>query len=203
MIVVTDHSGQLLLARHGATQDNTQGLILGHRDPPLSEAGREQAQILGRRALEAGVRAIWTSPLLRARQTATLVGVTLGIEPRVQRQLIESYRGSWEGRPVREIAAQCPELHAGFEAAAPDFRFPGGESLAEQVRRTREALNLIAGQPGPVIVVAHAGTIRAALIATGQRPPPEREIRHGELIEVAWDAARSTNFLATLLSKSL
>jgi broad specificity phosphatase PhoE len=188
MIVVADHSGQLLLARHGATQDNAQGLILGHRDPPLSDAGRQQARILGRRALEAGARAIWTSPLLRARQTATLVAATLGIEPKVQEQLIESYRGSWEGRPVREIAAQCPELHAGFEAAAPDFRFPGGESLAEQVQRTREALNLIAAQPGPSIVVAHAGTIRAALIATGRRPPPEREIPHGELIQIIWDA---------------
>jgi broad specificity phosphatase PhoE len=189
MIVVTDDSGQLFLARHGATQDNAQGLILGHRDPPLSEAGRQQAQVLGRRALEAGVRAVWTSPLLRARQTATVVGATLGTEPRVQEQLIESYRGSWEGRPVSEIATQCPELHAGFEAAAPDFRFPGGESLAEQVRRTREALSLIAAQPGPAIVIAHAGTIRSALIASGRRPPPEREIPHGELIPVVWEAA--------------
>ena len=179
----------MLLARHGATQDNADGLILGRHDPPLSEGGRDQAQVLGRLALEAGVQAIWTSPLLRARQTATLVGATLGIEPRVQEQLIESYRGNWEGRPVREIAAQSPELHAGFEAAAPDFRFPGGESLAEQVARTREALNLITAQPGPAMVVAHAGTIRAALIATGQRPPPERAIPHGELIPITWDAA--------------
>ena len=117
MIAVADDSRLLLLARHGATQDNADGLILGHHDPPLSEAGREQAETLGRRALEAGVGAIWSSPLLRARQTAALVGAMLGIEPRVQEQLIESYRGSWEGRPVREIAAESPELHAGFEAA--------------------------------------------------------------------------------------
>ena len=49
-------------------------------------------------------------------------------------ELIESDRGSWEGQRVEDISARTPELFAAFEAAAAGFAFPGGESLAQQVR---------------------------------------------------------------------
>ena len=63
----------ILLARHGETADNANGLILGRHDPPLSEAGRGQAEALATRARRAGVVTVWTSPLARARQTASVV----------------------------------------------------------------------------------------------------------------------------------
>jgi broad specificity phosphatase PhoE len=95
--------------------------------------------------------------------------------------LIESERGTWEGKSVMQIAEVSPELHAAFEAGAENFAFPAGESLLEQVERTRKALNVVASGPGPQLVIAHAGTIRAALIAIGRAVPPEREIAHGEV----------------------
>jgi probable phosphoglycerate mutase len=91
---------------------------------------------------------------------------------------------------VAQIAEHSPELHAAFEAAAAGFAFPGGESLADQVERTRKALDVVASGPGPTLVVAHAGTIRAALIALGRTVPPERELPHGEAIPVSWVTAR-------------
>ena len=172
----------LFLARHGETADNEHRLILGRRDPPLSERGLEQATGLASRAMAAGVVAIWTSPLLRARQTAAVVGEAIAVEPVVMAELIESDRGAWEGRYQKKLAANSPELFRAFEAADPDFVFPGGESLRSQVDRTRSALAIIWANPGPSLVVAHAGTIRAALIAIGRQPPPERELPHSELI---------------------
>jgi hypothetical protein len=56
----------LLLARHGQTADNADGLILGRRDPPLSKLGERQAARLASGAREQGVVALWCSPLLRA-----------------------------------------------------------------------------------------------------------------------------------------
>jgi broad specificity phosphatase PhoE len=176
----------LLLARHGETIDNANGLILGRRDPPLSEVGREQSARLARQAQAAGVIAVWCSPLLRARQTAGVVGRAIGVEPTVLDDLIESDRGTWEGEPVARLATVSPELHAAFETAARDFAFPGGESISSQVERTRTALNVVAAAPGPALVVAHAGTIRAALIASGLQAPPERTLAHGELIRLQW-----------------
>ncbi len=178
----------MLLARHGETPDNAHGLILGRRDPPLSPAGEEQSASLAARVSTDGLAAIWCSPLLRARQTAVAVAVAIRLEPTVLEDLIESDRGSWEGRPVTEIAAVSPELFAAFEAGDEEFAFPGGESIAHQVERTRRALTVVAGGPSPALVVAHAGTIRAALIAVGRKPPPERALAHGETIPLSWPA---------------
>jgi broad specificity phosphatase PhoE len=176
----------LLFARHGETADNAGGKILGHRDPPLSQAGREQAARLAVSARDAGVVAIWTSPLLRARQTATAVAEATGIQPTVLDDLIESDRGSWEGQSVSHLAEISPALHAAFENADPAFAFPGGESLGEQVLRTRRALTVVAAGLTPALVVAHVGTIRAAMLALGQHPPPERAMPHGEIVTLEW-----------------
>jgi probable phosphoglycerate mutase len=176
----------LLLARHGETLDNANGLILGRRDPPLSVAGREQSVRLAAQAAAAEIAAIWCSPLSRARETAAIVAEAIGVSPSVLDDLIESDRGPWEGRPVSEIAINSPELHAAFVAGTESFAFPGGESIHDQVARTRRALDVVAAGARPVLVVAHAGTIRAALIALGRPVPPERELRHGEAIPLSW-----------------
>jgi broad specificity phosphatase PhoE len=177
---------RLLLARHGETADNAHGLILGRRDPPLSTTGRAQATRLAAYARNAGLAAVWCSPLRRATQTAAAVAEAVGAGPTVVADLIESDRGDWEGMPVRHIAAVSPVLHAAFEVADPDFAFPHGESLRSQLERTRRALTVVAGGPRPAMVVAHAGTLRAALLAVGRRPPPERLLPHGEALEVLW-----------------
>jgi broad specificity phosphatase PhoE len=179
----------ILLARHGETADNASGLILGRRDPPLSAAGREQAEALAARARRAGVAAVWTSPLARARQTASIVAKAVGCHAVILNDLIESDRGTWEGQSVAQLARSSPQLHAAFEGGDPTFAFPGGESLLEQVQRTRRALTEVAAGGAPALVVAHAGTIRAALLALGRHLPAERELAHAEMVEVMWSPA--------------
>jgi broad specificity phosphatase PhoE len=178
----------LFIARHGETVDNANGLILGRRDPPLSGLGREQSARLASRAGALGVVSIWCSPLLRARQTAAVVADALGVGPTILDDLIESARGSWEGQSVAHLETTEPALFAAFEAGERDFAFPGGESLLDQVDRTRKALDLVTAAPGPALVVAHAGTIRSALLAVGQAAPPERELPHGEAVPLTWMA---------------
>jgi broad specificity phosphatase PhoE len=179
----------ILLARHGETADNADGLILGRRDPPLSAAGWEQAEALAARARRAGVASVWTSPLARARQTASIVAGAVGCDPVILDDLIESDRGTWEGQSVAQLARTSPELHAAFERGDPAFAFPGGESLLDQVQRTRRALTEVAAGAAPALVVAHAGTIRAALRAMNRHLPAERELAHAEFVELTWSAA--------------
>ena len=175
---------RIWLARHGETDENVAGRILGRRDPPLSETGVAQAEALAALLGDAGIAAIWSSPLERARRTADVVGTALGIEPVILDALIESDRGDWEGRLVADLARDSPALHAAFLAADPSFRFPGGESLAEQRQRTRAALATVAAGPLPALVVAHAGTIRAALADSEASVPPESAIAHGAAVEL-------------------
>ena len=175
----------ILLARHGQTSDNAAGRILGRRDPPLSEQGRADAAALAQALAGEGIRAVWTSPLTRARETAAVAAAALGLEPRVLDDLAESPRGDWEGRTYAELAAEEPEGLAAFEAGDPAFAFPGGESLAEQIARTRRALATVAAGPQPALVVAHAGTIRAAYALDGRPVPRERELPHGQLLRLS------------------
>ena len=154
----------ILLARHGETADNAPPQrVQGWRDPALSPRGREQARELARSLQDAGLAEIWTSHLRRARETATIVGEALGIVPRVDERLAESRRGSWEGRLVREIERSEPEQWQAWLGAGADFRFPGGESLAEHQERVVAALADVTAGSLPALVVCHGGTIRCAV----------------------------------------
>jgi broad specificity phosphatase PhoE len=180
----------ILLIRHGQTADNAGGRILGHLDPPLTAVGIAQAQQLAAGLRDNGLQAVWCSPLQRARQTADIVAQALGLEATTLAGLIESDRGRWEGRAIADIAREAPEQFAAFVAADPAFAFPGGETLAGQRDRTAAALATVAAGPLPALVVAHAGTIRAALALWGLTVPPESALPHGEVAATLDVAAR-------------
>ena len=154
-------SNEVLLVRHGETDDNAAGRFQGRRDTLLNERGRAQSHALARSLRDEGLRAIYTSPLRRARATAQIVGDALGLEPIVDERLIEADTGDWSGLLTPENVALAGAEYARWRAADPAFRFPGGESVAEQSARMTAALAQIAGGPLPALVVTHGGSIRA------------------------------------------
>jgi broad specificity phosphatase PhoE len=158
----------ILLARHGETPDNASGRIQGHRDPPLSEHGREQALALAEQAAAQGARAVWVSHLRRARETAAIVGARLGVEPVVDPRLAEAWMGEWEGRFKEELQSEQAEEWAAYGRGGA-FRFPGGESLPELRDRVLAALDDVRAGPAPALVVCHGGAIRAAFASASPR----------------------------------
>jgi probable phosphoglycerate mutase len=178
----------ILLARHGETDDNVPpARVQGRRDVPLNERGRAQARALAGAVAGEGVRAVWSSQLSRARETAALVAAELGLEPRVDDRLAESDRGSWEGRLIEDIEREEPELWAAWRRGGGSFRFPGGESLDEHMRRVAAALDEIRAGETPVLVVCHGGTIRCAFALTHPRGLDafhELEVPHAELMRL-------------------
>jgi broad specificity phosphatase PhoE len=152
----------ILLARHGETDDNIEPIrIQGRLDTPLNDAGRAQAAELAERVAGEGIASLWSSQLSRARETAEIVGARLGLEPVIDERLAEGDRGELEGRYWRDVAREDPELYAAWRRAGEAFRFPGGESLREQMDRTLAALRDVrAAGPLPALVVAHGGSIR-------------------------------------------
>jgi broad specificity phosphatase PhoE len=162
---------QLWLARHGQTDDNLAGDVFqGFRDTPLNATGRAQAAVLGRwirDEMTPTVSHMWCSDLRRAHETAQIVGEAINIAPVLDPRLREGNRGSWEGRRFAEVAAAEPERYRAWLAAGPRFRFPDGESLAEQQARVLAALaDIAAAMAGAVtsaLVVCHRGSIRVAL----------------------------------------
>jgi broad specificity phosphatase PhoE len=158
-------SEEIWLARHGETDANAEGRVQGSLDPPLNERGREQARALAKEVAPLGIRTLYTSQLLRARETAAIIGEALGLEPRVDERFAESWRGEWEGRFHNEIKDEDPEAWAASFGAGSEFRFPGGESLAEHGERVEAGLADVARGALPALVICHGGTIRRALAA--------------------------------------
>jgi broad specificity phosphatase PhoE len=156
----------ILLARHGETDDNVPPLrFQGRRDTPLNDTGRRQAAELAERLRGEPIASLWSSDLIRARETAEIVGAAHGLgAPRTDERLSEGRRGAWEGRLMDDVAREEPEDYARWRAADPDFRFPGGETLVELQQRVLAALEDIrAAGPLPALVVCHGGPIRAVL----------------------------------------
>ena len=136
----------LLLVRHGETDWNAEGKLQGHTDRPLNDYGRRQAQALADRLVDEDIDALYASDLSRARETAEILGETLGLAVDVDPDLREKNWGSWEGLTSEE------RLHVAYE----------GETSEEHRERTLRAVERIAGRhpSGRVVVVTHGGSLR-------------------------------------------
>ena len=160
---------EVLLVRHGETHENAVARFQGRTDTQLNDRGRDQSRALGEALRDEGLRALYSSPLARAHETARIVGEAIGLEPILDERLVEADAGAWTGRLIADILAAERSEYARWRAADPSFRFPGGESVAEQAQRIAAALADVAAGPLPALVVTHGGTIRA--IADIETPP--------------------------------
>jgi broad specificity phosphatase PhoE len=130
---------------------------------PLDETGRAQAAELAERADAYGFAILWCSPLLRARETADVVGARIGLQPREDARLMETDAGDWTARTFADVRAEATDLFDAFASADPAFAFPGGESFAEQDVRVSAALSEIERGTVPALVVCHGMVIRSAM----------------------------------------
>jgi broad specificity phosphatase PhoE len=172
----------VVLARHGETAYNAEGRFQGLGPVPLNARGRLQASELAEVAATRGFRELCCSPLVRARETANIVGARLGLEPIEDARLVETDTGDWTDRTFASVIAEDPEGFAAFERADPSFAFPGGESFRHQTERVMAALDDLARRPTPVLVVCHGMVIRLALAALGH---PVTSIANAALIDCA------------------
>jgi probable phosphoglycerate mutase len=152
-------STRILLVRHGETDWNAAGRIQGHSDTPLNAAGRLQARRAAQRLAREPIRALYSSDLARAFETATIIGVPLGLTVVASPQLRERRYGEWEGLTAAEIQAHYPEQFAIWRARSTDFAPPQGETRNEILTRALAELQTIARRHvrEMVVVVSHGG----------------------------------------------
>jgi broad specificity phosphatase PhoE len=173
------------LARHGQTAYNHEGRFQGHLPVPLDATGRAQAAQLAEAAAQVELISLWCSPLHRARETADIVAARIGLQPREDARFAETDTGDWTDRSFAEIRAEDPDGFARFQRSDPTFRYPGGESFAEQSERVHAALADLRARPAelPALVVCHRGVIRLVLAArTGDETAGGREIPNAALV---------------------
>jgi probable phosphoglycerate mutase len=154
----------VLLVRHGRT--STTGVTLPGRAPGLhlADKGREEAaDVAGRIARLPRVARVYSSPLERAQETASVIAAAAGLPVTVEPGLLECDYGEWTGLPLKDLRRR-PEWKT-IQRYPSGFRFPGGESFTEmQTRMTGTLARLVAAHPGDTLVaVSHADPIKTAV----------------------------------------
>jgi len=155
----------LILVRHGQSEANAAGLLVGRMDSALTALGKHQAERIGEALVAAHtgrpVRII-TSPLSRARDTATIVAAACGAaQPVVEERLIELDYGELDGqRPADLVRGVWSAWRSD-----PSWRPPGGETLPDLHARLDPLWVALAAEAaeGDVVAVTHVSPIKAAV----------------------------------------
>lgn len=154
----------LYLIRHGETEPNRTGVLMGSTDVPLNDLGRRQASALRQRLDGLEIDAIFASPLSRATETATLV---FGEQATIitDSSLAEFHFGAWEGMHFSQIAEQYPDIWQLWLTDWEKTHIPGSEAFAAFRQRVIGfATEMVGANPGKrLAMVSHGGCIRAML----------------------------------------
>jgi alpha-ribazole phosphatase len=152
-----------VLVRHARPTDA--GVrVFGSLDVLLGDEGCAQAERLIERLAGETVTAVYSSPLVRAVDTALPLARELGLEPVIVPDLREIDFGELEGLTHPELEERYAEYLPWTEYPA-GVVFPGGESVAEVQRRSLAAVDeIVAAHPGETaLVVSHGVTLRIVL----------------------------------------
>lgn len=151
---------RLLLLRHAPTPDT--GKRLSGRQPGLhiTSEGARHAERAGAALTGYPVAAVYTSPVLRCRETARLAARAWEAKPVPLRGFTEVDYGEWTGRPISQL--RRTKLWRQVMFAPSGARFPGGESLLDVQARAADEIRAIADDHGRgvVVVLSHADVIR-------------------------------------------
>jgi broad specificity phosphatase PhoE len=131
----------IILIRHGETEWNIEGRYQGQADPPLNSQGVHQAEELVQELQNSGIKVLYTSPLLRTRQTADILANNLMVPVIDEPRLMEIHQGDWQTRLRSEIEQLYPELFSNWETNPWEVTPPGGEHLSEVQDRVYGAVD--------------------------------------------------------------
>lgn len=153
----------LLLARHGQTVWHAENRYAGaDSDIDLTPTGVEQARRLAGWARTREVRAVVSSPVRRAVETAAPGARSCGVDLEIVEDLREVGFGVAEGRTLAELD---PGVAARFRADPVEHPFPGAEPPGKAAARAARALRTLGARDGPTLVVAHNTLLRLGLCA--------------------------------------
>jgi broad specificity phosphatase PhoE len=159
------------LLRHGQSEGNAKRMFQGRLDLPLAERGRAQARAAGAWLADKRIAAIYTSPLVRAAETARIVAQACGTgtEPHLDETFVEIDTGIFSGLGYDEARQQHPGIFAAFQGRSWEV-VPGAEKTAVLYARAMRAWRLLREQAlsgkKALACVSHGGFIQWLVRAT-------------------------------------
>lgn len=166
----------LYIMRHGKTDWNVRCKLQGRTDIPLNEEGREMAKRASEDSFEIPFDVCYSSPLIRARETAEIFCEDRGIPVIVDERLIEMSFGSYEGIEKSFEIPNCP-INVLFQKPEDYVAVEGGESFEELYRRTGEFIEKVVkpllAEGKNVLIVGH-GIMNLSIICQIKGIPIEK-----------------------------
>jgi probable phosphoglycerate mutase len=159
---------RLILIRHGETERNSEAKLQGGKsDIPLDEEGRKQAHCLGLALKGEKLKAIYSSPLKRALDTAQAIAVHHHLKVETDHALAEIDMGFIDGLDLAEVKESQADFWKRWRQEDYSAPLPGGESpLQVQKRAWGVVQEIIGGNPeGSVVVVSHAISLQTIITA--------------------------------------
>lgn len=192
----------IYLIRHGETDWNREHRFQGKTDIPLNQLGREQAEKLVPTISMLSIEAVYSSPLLRAHETAMIAVKDLKIPIQKDERLMETNVGEAEGLTFDELQAKFGEngidRWRSYEERDLDFAYPQGESKRQMMFRARSVLLEIAqnSQNSNIAVFAHGMVMRSLTFAFQQGIPWDINVfSNGSVHHFVWSEDRSDYLL--------
>lgn len=140
--------------RHGESEANRNGVVAGGGcDAPLTDLGRRQAVEAGQKAYELNFHTIYHSPMIRARDTATIINQTKQVPMHLIHDLKEWDLGDWTGINQDELTDLV--LNQGLDPVNGETR----DAHHDRVEQT--ILSILDKEEKPFMIVAHGGTFVA------------------------------------------
>lgn len=158
---------KLILVRHGHVPGIDPPRFRGHREVPLTDLGRRQAELTGAAiATRWKVDAVYTSPLGRCIKTGAAIAAATGATAGILPGLVDFDYGDWSWRTLDEVRAEVPALFALWFREPWRADIPGGDTLQALAARAADALRAMMRLhgDGTVVAVAHDSTNRALLL---------------------------------------
>lgn len=135
---------RIYLARHGSTRWNLEKVFRGRADVPLDDLGRQQALSLAKAVMDKP-RRVFSSPLVRAMETASIAAGNLGLSgPEALDGLIDMSFGDLQGLPEERVWSEYPGLIEAWKSCPEGVVFPSGEGLRDVAERACECLLTVA-----------------------------------------------------------
>jgi broad specificity phosphatase PhoE len=163
---------RVYLVRHGQTLWNAEGRYQGKMDSTLSPLGRSQAARLARALAAVPFAAVYSSPLVRAWDTALVIAASHRLPVVPVEELREIFLGAWEGLTEGEITRRFGAVIARRRRDAERVVPEGGESLAQVQARAMRAIEGILARhgEGTIAVVAHGAVNKTILLSALDAP---------------------------------
>lgn len=185
----------IYIFRHGQTDYNMSRRVMGQLDIPLNKTGQAQAVELANKISEEPIQAIYTSPLLRAKQTAQILADKIGIPIIPDKRLMERNNGKLQGHIVHgtdnpdEYQTDYNQLELFLPAAQlndNNWKPDGGESRTECWSRAQKAITeIVKNTPYDTIAIStHSVVMRGILNMVGMG---DAKINNCDYVKLIWD----------------